>query len=77
MATDIESLSTEELRKRKRFASVLLVVLAVLLLINIVIGVLRGRTTLIVIGLALPVTGLPMFVGVKRISEELERRERS
>ncbi len=74
---DLESLSVEELLRKKKFASVILVVLAVVLAANIVVGVLRGRANLVVIGAALVATGLPMFMGVKRIKGELERRESS
>jgi hypothetical protein len=76
-APDIESISTEELRKKKRFASVVLVVLAVVLLANIVVGILTGRTDLIVVAVALVATGLPMFMGFKKINVELERRASS
>ena len=74
---NLESLSTDELKKKKKFASLLLGILAGVLLANIIVAILKGRLNLVAIAAALIAVGLPMFIGVKRINGELERRENS
>ena len=74
----LESLSTDELKKKKKFASLLLGIMAGVLLANIIVAILKGTPGLAAgAGALLFAAGLPVFIGVKRISEELERREDS
>ncbi len=74
---NLESLSTDELKKKKKFASLLLGIMAGVLLVNIIVAILKGRPGLAAVAAALFAVGLPMFIGVKRINEELERRKNS
>ena len=72
---NLENLSTDKLRKKKKFASLLLGILAVVLLANIIVAILVGNPARTVIALALFLVGLPMFAGIKKINGELDRRE--
>ena len=76
---NLESLSTDELKKKKKFASLLLGIMAGVLLANIIVAILKGTPGLAAGAgaLLLFAAGLPMFIGVNRINEELERREDS
>ncbi len=74
---NLESLSTDDLKKKKKIASLLLGVLAGVLLVNVLVAMLTGRLDLVTVAAALIAVGLPMFIGVKRINGELERREDS
>ena len=74
---NLESLSTDELKKKKKIASLLLSIMAAVLLANIIVAILKGRPGLVAVAAALFAVGLPMFIGVKRINGELERRENS
>ncbi len=74
---NLESLSTDELKKKKKFASLLLGILAAVLLANVIVAILTGRFDLVTVAAALIAVALPMFIGVKRINEELDRREDS
>jgi len=74
----LESLSTDELKKKRKSCSLLLGIMAAVLLANIIVAILKGTPGFAAgAGALLFAAGLPMFIGVKRISEELERREDS
>ena len=77
---NLESLSTDELKKKKKFASLILGIWAGVVLAPIIVPILKGGGLAAPLGIAalLFVTGLAMFIGeVKGINEELERRENS
>ncbi len=74
---DLESFSTDELKKKRKFASLVLGILAGVLLVNITVAILKGTSGLFAIAAALVASGLPMFMELKRLNGELERRENS
>ncbi len=74
---DLERFSTDELKKKRKFASLVLGILAGVLLVNITVAILKGTSGLFAIAAALVASGLPMFMGLKRLNGELERRENS
>ena len=82
MAKDnLEDIGTEKLKKRKNFGSILLVILiaaAVLdgsvVIYDLIIG--NGlETYLIVPAIACFVISIPIYMGIKKINEELARRD--
>ena len=70
----IENLSVNELTKRKKFAALILGVMLGLGVVNVVVALVTGRLGLLAVVAALFVTGLPMLIGVKKISVELAKR---
>ena len=75
------NLTTEQLQKRKKYASILLVILIAavvidgfVLIYNLVIG--KGFiNTLFVPAVACIMIFLPIYIGKKKIEEELKNRE--
>jgi len=75
MATEkYEELTSELLKKRYRFASIILIIGSIVL-ISCILVTLYAFGTLGVAFCALFVTLLPIAIGRKKIREELKRRE--
>ena len=73
----LEGLSTDELKKKKKNASLILGFLGAVVLANIIVAILTGRLDAVATAAVLIVVGLPMVWVAKRINGELERRENS
>jgi hypothetical protein len=71
----LENLDTTVIRKRRRFASILLWVLVVVALANGLTALVKPSFTMIVMVPALLLCALPMWVQIKRFDAELARRE--
>ena len=72
---NLETVSTEKLQRRKKFTTLVLGMMVGLLFFNIIVSTLKEGTPGLFIPVVLLVGGLPMFIGRKRIIEELERRK--
>jgi len=73
----LEGLSTDELKKKKKNASLILGFLGAVVLANIIVAILTGRLDAVATAAVLIVVGLPMVWVAKRINGELERRDNS
>ena len=78
----LEDFTTEQLRKRRKFASFLVGILVGLFIVSMTIAVLQslnfgewGDSSTLVPGLACLVVAIPMVVSFKKISKELEKRK--
>ena len=71
----IENLSTELLLKRKKFALLILGIMAGISLLAIITVFMTGKlNTLASVGVLVAVS-IPMILGVKKVNEELEKRK--
>lgn len=71
---DLQSLSTEMLKKRRTFATVILGILVGVGAANIVVGAVAKRTELFAVAGALFVVGYPMYAGRQKVEAELRSR---
>ncbi len=74
---ELTNLSAGELKRKKRFATVVLGVLFGLIVVNAAVAVLKGRFELVGVSAALFAVGLPMMLGLKKVNRELGRRRES
>ncbi len=74
---ELANLSVQELKKRQRFFTIVLGVLGGLLLVNAVLALMGRNMALVATSATLFVVGLPLMLFVKKIGEELGRREDS
>ena len=73
----LTDLSAGQLKKKKRFATIVLSLLLGLLVVNAALAVVAGRYELVGVSAALIGVGLPMMLGLKKINLELGRRKQS
>jgi membrane protein CcdC involved in cytochrome C biogenesis len=78
----LEDFTTEQLKKRRKFASFIVGILIGLFIVSMTIAVLEsldigewGNSSTLVPGLACLVVAIPMVVSFKKISKELEKRK--
>lgn len=71
---DLQSLSTEMLKKRRTFATVILGILVGVGAANIVVGAVAKRTELFAVAATLFVVGYPMYAGRQKVEAELRSR---
>lgn len=72
---NLKDLSTETLKKRKTFSTVILGVLVGVTALNIVVGAVAKRPELFAVAGAMFAVGYPMYAGRQKVEAELQSRE--
>ena len=72
---ELKDMSREQLKKRQRFAGLLMGISIGLMIVLTIIALTKPNYTLLARVPALFVTNLPMYLGLKKIKLELKNRE--
>ena len=72
---NLENLSTDELKRKKKFGALILGILVGVQLVSFIVGAAARRPELFAVAAALFAVGFPMYVGMNRVDAELHRRE--
>jgi len=72
---ELKDLSSEQLKKRQRFAGLLMGISIGLMIVLTIIALTKPNYTLLAIVPAILATNLPMYLGLKKVKLELKNRE--
>ena len=72
---DLQTLSTQELQKKRTFATVLLWILVAVGVLNIIVAAVTDNPNLYAVAAAMFAVGYPMYAGMKKVEAELQTRE--
>jgi len=72
---ELKDLSSEQLKKRQKFAGLVMGISIGLMIVLTIIALTKPNYTLLAIVPAILVTNLPMYLGLKKVKLELKNRE--